>query len=104
MAIKALVALITVIAGVGLALIAYWLLNKLAELFPGRWEDRVKPFFYILPAYAAITLTCSIRQSRRRSTASGTPHHRNGSGSPTTPACCRPATSSEHSSRLCSGS
>ncbi len=56
MAVKALTALITVLAGVGLALVVYWLLNKLAELMPGRWEDRIKPFLYILPAYAAITI------------------------------------------------
>jgi alpha-glucoside transport system permease protein len=54
--VKALTALITVVAGVGLALVVYWLLNKLAELMPGRWEDRIKPFLYILPAYAAITI------------------------------------------------
>ncbi len=34
----------------------YWILNKIAELLPGRWEDRVKPYLYILPAFAAITL------------------------------------------------
>ena len=34
----------------------YWILNKIAELLPGRWEDRIKPYLYILPAYAAITL------------------------------------------------
>lgn len=56
MAVKAITALLTVLAGVGLALVVYWLLNKLAELLPGRWEDRVKPFLYILPAYAAITI------------------------------------------------
>lgn len=56
MAMKAITALLTVLAGVGLALVAYWLLNKLAELLPGRWEDRIKPFLYILPAYAAITI------------------------------------------------
>ncbi len=56
MATKAITALLTVLAGVGVALVAYWLLNKLAELLPGRWEDRIKPFLYILPAYAAITI------------------------------------------------
>jgi alpha-glucoside transport system permease protein len=56
MALKALTAVITVLIGVGLALVVYWLLNKLAELLPGRWEDRIKPFLYILPAYAAITI------------------------------------------------
>ena len=56
MALKALTALITVALGVGGALLLYWLLNKLAELLPGHWEDRVKPYLFILPAYAAITV------------------------------------------------
>jgi alpha-glucoside transport system permease protein len=53
---KTLTTLITVIAGIGAALLVYWILNKIAELLPGRWEDRVKPYLYILPAFAAITL------------------------------------------------
>lgn len=56
MAVKLLTALVTVLAGIGVALALYWLLNKLAEILPGRWEDRIKPFLYILPAYAAITI------------------------------------------------
>ena len=56
MALKALTALVTVIAGIGCAVIAYWLLNKIAELLPGAWEDRIKPYLYILPAVAAIVL------------------------------------------------
>jgi alpha-glucoside transport system permease protein len=51
---KALTALITVVVGIGAALIVYWILNKLAEILPGRWEDRIKPYFYILPAVVAI--------------------------------------------------
>lgn len=54
MLLKIINALITVGVGVGSAVILYWVLNKLAEMLPGRWEDRVKPFFYILPAYAAL--------------------------------------------------
>lgn len=54
MTIKILNTLITVVVGVGAAVILYWVLNKLAELLPGRWEDRVKPYLYILPAYAAL--------------------------------------------------
>ncbi|MBD3944317.1 carbohydrate ABC transporter permease [Nocardioides ganghwensis] len=54
MLLKILNALITVGVGVGAAVILYWLLNKLAEVLPGRWEDRLKPYFYILPAYAAL--------------------------------------------------
>jgi alpha-glucoside transport system permease protein len=56
MATKAITALLTVIAGIGCAVIAYWVLNKIAELLPGAWEDRVKPYLYILPALAAIVL------------------------------------------------
>jgi alpha-glucoside transport system permease protein len=56
MAEKFVTAMITVLVGIGAALLLYYLLNKLAELLPGRWEDRIKPFFYILPAYVAITV------------------------------------------------
>ncbi len=56
MAIKLINALLTVLYGIGAALILYWLLNKLAELLPSRLEDRLKPYFYILPAYFAITI------------------------------------------------
>jgi alpha-glucoside transport system permease protein len=54
--IKILNALIAIVGGVVGAIILYFLLNKLAELLPGRWEDRVKPFLFLLPALAAITL------------------------------------------------
>jgi alpha-glucoside transport system permease protein len=53
---KVMTALISIVAGVGGALVLYYLLNKLAERLPGRWEDRIKPYVYILPAVAAIGL------------------------------------------------
>ncbi len=56
MVIKILNTILTVVAGIGAALVVYWILNKLAELLPGRWEDRLKPYLYILPAVAAICL------------------------------------------------
>jgi alpha-glucoside transport system permease protein len=56
MASKALVALLTVLAGVGAALALFWLLNKICELLPDKLEERFKPYFYILPAYTAIVL------------------------------------------------
>jgi len=56
MVIKLLNTILTVVAGVGAALVLYWILNKLAELLPGRWEERLKPYLYILPAVAAICL------------------------------------------------
>ncbi|MER5185396.1 sugar ABC transporter permease [Streptomyces sp. NPDC002896] len=45
---------LTVLAGVAAALAVYWVLNKLAEALPGRWENRIKPYLYIAPAIAAI--------------------------------------------------
>ncbi len=57
MTIKILNALIAVVGGVAGAIVIYYLLNKLAELLPGRWEDRVKPYLFLLPAFAAIGLT-----------------------------------------------
>ena len=56
MTIKILNALISIIGGVGGALVLYYLLNRLAEVLPGRWEDRIKPYMYLLPALAAIGL------------------------------------------------
>jgi len=54
--IKILNALIAIIGGVVGAIIVFWLLNNLAELLPGKWEDRLKPYLYLLPAFAAIGL------------------------------------------------
>jgi len=54
--IKILNALIAIVGGVVGAMVLYYLLNKLAELLPGRWEDRVKPYLFLMPALAAITL------------------------------------------------
>ena len=56
MATKALIALFTVLAGVGAALLLYWVLNFVSERLPSRLEERFKPYFYILPAYAAIVV------------------------------------------------
>ena len=56
MLLKALTALVTVAAGVGGALVVFWLLNKLAEVLPGNLEHRIKPYLYILPAFAAIVV------------------------------------------------
>jgi alpha-glucoside transport system permease protein len=53
---KVLTTVVTVVIGVSAAVAIYWLLNKLAELLPGRLEHAVKPWFYILPAYLALTL------------------------------------------------
>ncbi|MFC5727569.1 MULTISPECIES: carbohydrate ABC transporter permease [Nocardioides] len=52
--IKVIAALVTVVVGIGAAIVLYWVLNKLAEVLPGKWEHRLKPYLYILPAYAAL--------------------------------------------------
>lgn len=49
-------ALITIVAGVAGALVLYFLLNLVSEALPGPWEDRIKPYLYLLPAIAAIGL------------------------------------------------
>jgi alpha-glucoside transport system permease protein len=51
---KIISTIITVLIGVGAALALYWILNKIAEILPDRLEHRIKPYLYILPAYAAI--------------------------------------------------
>lgn len=56
MTIKIINAVLAVLAGVGGAVALYFVLNKVAELLPGRWEDRVKPYLYVLPALASISL------------------------------------------------
>ena len=56
MLIKLINSLIAVVGGVAGAILLYYVLNKLAELLPGRWEDRVKPYLYLLPALVAIGL------------------------------------------------
>jgi alpha-glucoside transport system permease protein len=49
-------ALLAIVAGVGGALVLFWLLNQLAERLPSSWEERLKPYLYLLPALAVITL------------------------------------------------
>ncbi|MCW2808621.1 MAG: sugar transporter permease [Marmoricola sp.] len=53
---KIVSALLTVVGGIGAALAVYWVLNKIAELLPSRWEERIKPLFYILPAFIAVAV------------------------------------------------
>jgi len=54
--IKIINAVLTVLAGLAGALIVYWVLNKISELLPSKWEERAKPYFFIFPAIAAISL------------------------------------------------
>ena len=49
-------ALLAVVIGILGAMLVFWVLNKLVELLPGKWEDRVKPYAFLLPALAAITI------------------------------------------------
>lgn len=56
MLVKALTSIATVLAGIGGALALYWLLNKAADLLPTKWERKLRPYFFILPAYLAITV------------------------------------------------
>jgi alpha-glucoside transport system permease protein len=53
---KVLTIVLSVIAGIGAALAVFWVLNKIAELLPPKWEERLKPYLYILPAFAAVAL------------------------------------------------
>jgi alpha-glucoside transport system permease protein len=46
--------ILTVLAGIAAALVVYWILNKITEVVPRRWGDRLKPYMYIAPAIAAI--------------------------------------------------
>jgi alpha-glucoside transport system permease protein len=49
-------ALLAIVGGVGAALLLFWILNKLVEMLPGKWEERLKPWVFIGPAVAAIGL------------------------------------------------
>jgi alpha-glucoside transport system permease protein len=47
-------ALLAIVGGVGAALLLFWILNKLVEMLPQKWEERLKPWVFIGPAVAAI--------------------------------------------------
>ena len=52
--IRILNGLIAVAAGVGGAVVAFWLLNALVERLPPSWEQRLKPYVFIGPAMLAV--------------------------------------------------
>jgi alpha-glucoside transport system permease protein len=54
--IKVINTLLAIVIGVGVSLVLFWLLNLIAERLPGPWEDRLKPYLYLLPAIAVIGL------------------------------------------------
>jgi alpha-glucoside transport system permease protein len=43
-----------IVGGVGGALLLYYLLNKVAERLPQKWEERIKPYVFLGPAALAI--------------------------------------------------
>lgn len=53
---KILGAVIAVVLGVLGAMAVFWILNKLVELLPPKWEERLKPYAFLLPAFSVITL------------------------------------------------
>jgi alpha-glucoside transport system permease protein len=56
MLIKAINSILTVIYGIGAALILFWVLNKLSELVKGRTGEKIRAYIFILPALAVIAL------------------------------------------------
>jgi alpha-glucoside transport system permease protein len=56
MGLKIANALIAVVAGVLGSMVLFWVLNKIVELFPPKWEERLKPYVFIGPALAAIII------------------------------------------------
>jgi len=54
--IRVINALLAIVGGVGGALLLFFFLNKLVELLPPKWEERLKPWVFIGPALAAIGL------------------------------------------------
>lgn len=53
---KAINALLAILAGVGGGFALYLILNWLVERLPGRWEDRIKPYIFIGPAIVFVTI------------------------------------------------
>ncbi len=47
---------LTVLFGIGVAILAFWALDRGADLLPRRIRDKVRPLVYILPAYLAIAV------------------------------------------------
>jgi alpha-glucoside transport system permease protein len=53
---KVIDTIITVVVGVLAAVVLYYLLNFIADRFPGRWAERIRPYFYILPALLVVAV------------------------------------------------
>ena len=48
--------LLAIVAGVGGAVVLFWLLNKIVETLPPRWEHRLKPYVFIGPAIGVLII------------------------------------------------
>ena len=55
MVIRILNALIAIVAGVGGALVLFYLLNALVERLPAVWEQRLKPYVFVGPAILVVS-------------------------------------------------
>ncbi|MFB9378635.1 carbohydrate ABC transporter permease [Kineococcus gynurae] len=54
MTITILNAIIAVVGGVAGAVVLFWILNKITELLPTKPQEFIKPYVFILPAFAAL--------------------------------------------------
>jgi alpha-glucoside transport system permease protein len=52
--IRVINALLAIVGGVGGALLLFWVLNKLVERLPQKWEERLKPYVFVGPAVVMI--------------------------------------------------
>lgn len=48
-------AVVAIVLGVGGAILLFWALNALVERLPEVWEQRLKPFVFIGPAFVVVT-------------------------------------------------
>jgi len=53
---KLLQGVVAIVAGLGGSIALFFFINMLVEGFPRRWEDRFKPYVFLLPAYGLIGL------------------------------------------------
>lgn len=56
MAIKMLNAILAIVGGVGAVLALFWLANRFVERLPGRASERLKPWVFVGPAIALISV------------------------------------------------
>lgn len=56
MLIKVINGLLAILGGVAGSLLLFYVLNKAVERLPGRWEDRIKPYVFVGPAFLVLGL------------------------------------------------